>query len=59
MESHVVATLAKLRCLFVEKVGMVASMDLMADQAVLYHGRMLKHKRSSFLCMAFVAEFVY
>jgi NADH:ubiquinone oxidoreductase subunit D len=59
MESHVMAALAELRCLFVEKVGMVTSVDLMADQAVLYHGRMLKHKRPSLLCMAFVAEFVY
>ena len=53
------AALAKLRCLFVEKVGVVASVDLMADQAVLHYGRMLKHERPSFLCMAFVAEFVY
>jgi NADH:ubiquinone oxidoreductase subunit D len=59
MESHVMAALAKLRCLLIEKVGMVASVDLMADQAVLHHGRMLKHERPSFLCMAFVAEFVY
>jgi hypothetical protein len=59
MESHVVATLAELRCLFVKEVGMVTPMGLMADQAVLCYGRMLKHEGPSFLCMAFVAEFVY
>jgi hypothetical protein len=59
MERHVMAALAELRRFFVEKVGMVASMDLMANQAVLYHGRMFKRKRSSFLCMAFVAEFIH
>jgi len=52
------AILANQRHLLGQKLRMVASMGLMADQAVLCHRDMLPHEGPSFFCMAFVAELI-
>lgn len=53
-----VAVLAEERHLLGQKLAMVASVGLMADQTILHHRDMLPHKGPSFFRVAFVAEFI-
>ncbi len=53
-----VAILAQERHLLGQELPMIASVSLMADQAVLIHGGMLPHKRSPFLGVTLKAELI-
>jgi hypothetical protein len=53
------AGLAKIRRPLCQKLGVVAAVNIMAVKTVLFHRRMLPHKRPPFVSMAFVAKFVY
>lgn len=52
------AALTNQRHLPVQQFAVVASMGLMADEAVLLHRRMLPQKRSSLVGVAFVTELI-
>jgi hypothetical protein len=59
MAFHVMAVLAKERYPLDQKPRMVAPMNLVAVQAVLGNGHMLKCKGSSLFGVAFVTKLVY
>jgi hypothetical protein len=58
-EFNIVAALAELWHSLVKKHGMVAAMDLMADETALLNRRMGPDLRPSFFCVALVAELIY
>jgi hypothetical protein len=59
MSWRLMATLAKERHFSDQKLGMIASVDLVTIQAVLRNRRMLEGKGASLLGMAFVTKLVY